>query len=58
MEKQKNNAQFDIKNGLKKLSEYHLLKQQSEPLFCHLAEELCQQLDRQWLGYIDLPGCE
>jgi hypothetical protein len=47
---------FDIEDGLKKLSDYHLIKHGTTPLSCHSAETLCERLDQQWQDYIDRPG--
>jgi hypothetical protein len=47
---------FDIEDGLKKLYDYNLIKQNSAPLSCHSADTLCERLDQQWQDYIDRPG--
>ena len=46
---------FDIEDGLRKLGDYNLIKQQKEPLSCQSAETLCDILDRQWQDYMELP---
>ncbi|MES9981189.1 MAG: DUF3754 domain-containing protein, partial [Candidatus Thiodiazotropha sp. 6PLUC5] len=46
---------FDIDDGIKKLQRFKLIDSDSGELRCVSAELLCENLDRQWLEYIEKP---